>query len=110
VEAFINQDTLISEQFTLWSQQGSLVDRGKMILLPIGESIIYIQPVYLKATVGVTIPQLKRLIISQGELVVMEPSVREGLEALNRRLQANRAYGRPIRPRGPEESGPPAPR
>jgi len=110
VEAFINQDTAISEMFTLWSQMGSLVDRGKMILLPIGESIIYVQPVYLKATVGVTIPQLKRLILSQGELVVMEPSLREGLEALNRRLQANRAHERPPRPRSPGEPGPPAPR
>ena len=110
VEAFINQDTALSEQFTLWSQAGSQVDRGKMILLPIGESIIYIQPVYLKATVGVTIPQLKRLIISQGELVVMEPSIQEGLESLNKKLQAAQAHGVRIRPPEDREPRPRVPR
>jgi uncharacterized membrane protein (UPF0182 family) len=88
MEAFINQDTALSQQFTLWNQMGSQVDRGKMIMLPIGEAIVYVQPVYLKATVGVHIPQLKRLILSKGELVVMEPSLQDGLEALNKRLKA----------------------
>lgn len=93
VEAFINQDTVLSQQFTLWNQMGSQVHRGKMIMLPIGEAIVYVQPVYLKATVGATIPQLKRLILSKGELVVMEPSLEEGLEALNKRFQAVGARG-----------------
>ncbi len=87
VDAFINQDTVISQQFTLWNQMGSEVFRGKMIILPIKGSIIYIQPVYLRATSGVTIPQLKRLILSKGELVVMEPSLQQGLESLNERMR-----------------------
>jgi hypothetical protein len=101
VDAFINQDTTISQHFTLWNQMGSRVARGKMILQPIGESIVYVQPVYLAATEGVGIPQLKRLILCKGETVVMEPSLALGLEALNARMR--RA---PSRPAGPLPSAP----
>ena len=87
VDAFINQDTSISQDFTLWNQMGSRVHRGKMIIQPIGEAIVYVQPVYLEATEGIRIPQLKRLILSKGETVVMEPSLEQGLEALNRRMR-----------------------
>jgi hypothetical protein len=99
VEAFINQDTALSQQFTLWNQMGSQVERGKMIMLPIGEAIAYVQPVYLKATAGATIPQLKRLILSKGEVVVMETSLEQGLAALEARIRAARARG--LRPESP---------
>jgi uncharacterized membrane protein (UPF0182 family) len=101
VEAFINQDTTISQQLTLWNQQGSEVNRGKMITLPIGEAIVYVQPVYLKATGGVKIPQLKRLILSKGEAVVMEPSLEQGLEALDRRIRATTGRARGFEPQSP---------
>ncbi|MFZ5447286.1 MAG: UPF0182 family protein [Thermodesulfobacteriota bacterium] len=95
VDAFINQDTSISQNFTLWNQMGSRVVRGKMIIQPIGEAIVYVQPVYLAATEGIGIPQLKRLILCKGETVVMEPSLEQGLEALNARMR-----GTPARPAG----------
>jgi len=47
VEALIHQDPVISEQFTLWDQLGSQVKMGRMIILPIGNSILYVQPVYM---------------------------------------------------------------
>jgi hypothetical protein len=56
VDAIIDQDTTVSQQFTLWNQIGSAVERGNIIILPYAGSVIYIQPVYLKATAGVTIP------------------------------------------------------
>jgi len=87
VDAFIDQDTAISEQLTLWNQLGSQVERGKMILLPVRGAIIYIQPVYLKAAAGVKIPQLKRLIINKGEVTVMAPSLEQGLAILEARLR-----------------------
>jgi len=95
VDAFINQDTAISRDFTLWNQGGSRVNRGKMIIQPIGEAIVYIQPVYLEATQGIGIPQLKRLILSKGGTVVMEPSLEQGLEALDARMR-----GSTVRPQG----------
>lgn len=88
IYALMNQDTKLSEQFTLWDQSGSQVDRGKMIILPIGKVILYIQPVYLKAATKVNIPELKRLIVSQGQFVVMEPSLEEAYTRLQERIKA----------------------
>ncbi|MDD1636143.1 MAG: UPF0182 family protein, partial [Methylococcaceae bacterium] len=50
VEALVNQDPLISEQFTLWDQGGSRIEMGRMITLPMGNNILYVQPVYIAAT------------------------------------------------------------
>ncbi|MBM4288949.1 MAG: UPF0182 family protein, partial [Deltaproteobacteria bacterium] len=94
VDAMINQDTRVSEQFTLWNQMGSQVSRGKMIVLPVDGSIVYIQPVYLKAHAGLKIPQLKRLILTKGEIVVMERSLEEGFENLNKRFEAQKERAR----------------
>jgi uncharacterized protein len=85
IHALINQDTKISEQFTLWDQAGSQVERGKMIILPVGKVMLYIQPVYLQSTTQLKIPELKRLIMSQGEIVVMEPSLEEAYIKLQER-------------------------
>ncbi|MFZ2089215.1 MAG: UPF0182 family protein, partial [Desulfobaccales bacterium] len=73
IDAFIDQNTTIAQQFTLWNQLGSQVERGKMILIPVTGGVVYVQPVYLKATAGVSIPQLQRIILNKGEVTVMEP-------------------------------------
>jgi hypothetical protein len=82
VEALINQDPDIARQFTLWDQLGTHVVRGKMIILPVGNSVLFIQPVYLKATSRVTIPKLQRVIMSEGAAVVMAKSVQEAYRKL----------------------------
>ncbi len=87
IHALINQDTRISEQFTLWDQVGSQVERGKMIILPVGKVMLYIQPIYLQSTTRLKIPELKRLIMSQGEIVVMEPSLEEAYVKLQERIK-----------------------
>jgi uncharacterized membrane protein (UPF0182 family) len=104
VDAFIDQDTGISELFTLWRQAGSDVERGKMILLPLTGAVIYIQPVYMKAKLGAGIPQLKRVIVNKGEVTVMEPSLEQGFAALERRLKEITG-----RFRFPREGPPPLP-
>ena len=88
MEAIINQDTRVSEQLTLWNQMGSLVERGRMIVLPVMGSLVYIQSVYLKAAARLKIPQLKRLIICKNDTVVMEPTLEEGFAKLEERFQA----------------------
>ncbi len=113
VDAFIDQDTQISEQLTLWNQVGSQVERGKMILLPVTGAIVYIQPVYLKAAAGVKIPQLKRLILNKGEITVMEPSLEEGLARLDQRFRelrerAKRRLER-VQPPSGQKAEPPKP-
>jgi uncharacterized membrane protein (UPF0182 family) len=81
VEAMIDQNTVISQQLTLWDQKGSGVIRGKLVVIPIENSFLYIVPLYLRAE-GTNFPQLKRVIAATGDKVVMEPSLDEALAAL----------------------------
>ena len=81
VEAMINQNTTISQQLTLWNQNGSRVIRGKQIVTPIENSFLYVVPLYLTAA-ATDFPQLKRVIAIAGDRVVMEPTLDEALAAL----------------------------
>ncbi len=81
VEARIDQDPVISEQVTLWDQAGSQVLRGNMIVIPIGASNLYVEPLYLQAAES-RMPEMKRVILVSGNRVVMHPSVEASLKAL----------------------------
>jgi len=81
IEAKIDQDSEISQQLTLWSQQGSRVTRGNLLVIPIKDSILYIEPLYIQAETG-QLPELKRVLASDGERVVMEENLAQALEAL----------------------------
>ena len=75
VDALIDQSPEISEQFPLWDQPGSSVERGRMIILPMGSnSILYVQPIYMIST-KTKIPELTRVIVSIGNEVVMEKTL-----------------------------------
>jgi uncharacterized membrane protein (UPF0182 family) len=88
----INQDTEIARQITLWDQRGSEVIRGELLVIPIEESLLYVQPLYLRAEGG-QIPELKRVIVAYQNRVVME----ETLDAALARLFGDQA-GRPTAP------------
>ena len=81
IEAMINQNTTISQQLTLWNQNGSRVIRGKQIVTPIENSFLYVVPLYLTSA-ATDFPQLKRVIAIAGDRVVMEPTLDEALTAL----------------------------
>jgi len=81
IEAMIDQNTTISGQLSLWDQKGSKVTRGNLIVIPIENSFMYVEPVYLTAE-GTNIPQLKRVIVVSGDKVVMEPTLNGALDAL----------------------------
>ncbi|TKJ17838.1 hypothetical protein CEE44_04940 [Candidatus Woesearchaeota archaeon B3_Woes] len=81
IEAKFDQDSEISQQITLWSQQGSQVTRGNLLVIPIDNSLLYIEPLYIQSEQG-QLPQLKRILVSDGERVVMEESFDLALEAL----------------------------
>jgi len=87
IEAMIDQNTTISQQLTLWNQNGSRVIRGKEIVTPIENSFLYVVPLYLTAE-GTNFPQLKRVIAVAGDKVVMEPTLDEALGALFARQPA----------------------
>ncbi|HOO72406.1 MAG TPA: UPF0182 family protein [Spirochaetota bacterium] len=81
IEARIDQDPEISKQLTLWNQKGSGVIRGNMLAIPVEESILYIEPLYLKAESS-EMPELKRVIISFADQVVMEKDLPTALERM----------------------------
>lgn len=81
IEAKIDQDSIISQQLTLWSQQGSRVTRGNLLVIPIQNSILYIEPLYIQAETG-ELPELKRVLVSDGVRVVMEENLATALEVL----------------------------
>lgn len=78
IAARIDQDTQISSQLTLWNQQGSRVERGNLLVIPIGNSTLYVQPIYLLAERS-QLPELKRVVVATGNRVVMEPTFEEAL-------------------------------
>jgi len=71
VVARINQDQVISPQITLWSQQGSEVIQGTLMVIPLEESLIYVRPLYLRAQAG-RIPELTRVIVAYNNRIVMD--------------------------------------
>jgi uncharacterized protein len=81
VEARIDQDTTISQQLSLWNQTGSRVIRGNLLVIPIDDALLYVEPLYLRAEHR-ELPELKRLIASVGDRVVMSTSVDTLLAAL----------------------------
>ncbi|MDP2927032.1 MAG: UPF0182 family protein [bacterium] len=74
----INQDSEISQQITLWSQGGSQVIQGPLLVIPIEESLLYVRPLYLKAQAG-KIPELKRVVVAYENKIAMEETLEEGL-------------------------------
>lgn len=76
IEARIDQDAFISQQLSLWSQRGSQVIRGSLLAIPIEQSLLYVEPLYLAAEKG-SLPELKRVIVAFGNQIAME----ENLEA-----------------------------
>ncbi len=81
IEARIDQDTTISQQLSLWNQTGSRVIRGNLLVIPIDDALLYVEPLYLRAEQR-ELPELKRLIASTGDRVVMSQTVPTLLAAL----------------------------
>ena len=78
VVARINQDQTISPQITLWNQQGSTVNFGTLLVIPIEESLLYVRPLYLRSSTG-KIPELKRVIVAYNNKIVMAETLTRAL-------------------------------
>jgi uncharacterized membrane protein (UPF0182 family) len=81
IDARIEQDAYISQQLSLWSQRGSQVIRGSMLAIPIEQSLLYVQPLYLAAEKG-SLPELKRVIVAFGNQIAMEETLEQSLERI----------------------------
>ncbi|MFC1941465.1 UPF0182 family protein [Chloroflexota bacterium] len=81
VENRIGQDTVITEQLALWGRGGSRVIRGNLLMIPLGRSLLYVEPVFLQAEGG-GLPQLKRVIVAVGEQIAMEDTLKGSIAAI----------------------------
>ncbi|MGH2489695.1 MAG: UPF0182 family protein, partial [Candidatus Limnocylindria bacterium] len=81
IQARINQDSRISAQFTLWSQAGSEVVRGDLLVLPMGDSVLYVEPIYLRSTQS-SFPEFKRVILTDQTRIAFAETIDEGLRQL----------------------------
>ena len=79
IDARIDQDPVISQQLSLWNQRGSSVIRGSLLAIPIEQSLIYIQPLYLAAAEQGALPELRRVIVGYGNQIAMEPTLEQSL-------------------------------
>ena len=81
IEAQIDQNTTISQDFSLWSQAGSRYSRGNLFVVPINNSLLYVEPIYLEAS-NTAIPEVKRVIVAYGDKIAYEPTLAEALESM----------------------------
>ncbi|MDP9067229.1 MAG: UPF0182 family protein [Actinomycetota bacterium] len=102
VDNLINQDVEISRELTLLGQQGSNVSFGSLVILPIEEAILYVQPLFVTAADAGGIPELKKVVMVLGEEVVMEDTFEEALAALFD-LEEPAAPTEPVEPQEPDD-------
>jgi hypothetical protein len=81
IEARINQDPEISKLLSLWNQQGSSVQRGNHLVLPLNDSLLYVEPIYLQADQG-QIPEIRLVVLSDGNDLAYGPTFVEALANL----------------------------
>jgi uncharacterized protein len=86
IAARINQDQNISKDLTLWNQQGSQVLRGQMLVLPIADTFLYVDPIYIQATQA-RMPQLKKIVLATGNRLVYADTYEEALAQLSQGAQ-----------------------
>lgn len=81
IEAQIDQNTEISKEFSLWNSSGSKYRRGDLFVIPINNSIMYVEPVYLEAS-NQAIPEMKRVIVAYGDKIAYESTLADALADL----------------------------
>lgn len=86
IENRINQDGKISKQLNLWSQGGSKVIRGNLLVVPIEDTILYVEPVYIESSNSTSLPEVKRVILAYGDYIVMEKTFDEALDAILKKV------------------------
>jgi len=81
IESRIDADPVISSQVTLWDQAGSDVIRGNLIVVPVGESLLYLQPVYLQSS-SAAFPEFQKIVVASPTTIVWGDTLAEALNAL----------------------------
>ncbi|MTJ11005.1 UPF0182 family protein [Anabaena sp. UHCC 0204] len=81
IEARINQDPVISQQISLWNRQGSRVIQGNLLVIPIEQSLLYVEPIYLEATQN-SLPTLVRVVVAYENRIVMAQTLEQALQGI----------------------------
>ncbi|MFN6461152.1 MAG: UPF0182 family protein [Nostoc sp. DedVER02] len=81
IEARINQDPVISQQISLWNRQGSRAIQGNLLVIPIEESLLYVEPIYIEATQN-SLPTLVRVVVAYENRIVMTQTLEQALQAI----------------------------
>ncbi len=81
IEALINQDPVISQQISLWNRKGSQVIQGNLLVIPIEDSLLYVEPIYLEAEKN-SLPTLTRVVVVYENNIVMAETLEKALEAI----------------------------
>ncbi|MBD2740719.1 UPF0182 family protein [Coleofasciculus sp. FACHB-1120] len=98
IEALINQDPVISQQISLWNRQGSRAIQGNLLVIPIEQSLLYVEPLYLEAEQN-SLPTLVRVIVAYENRIVMAETLEEALQAIFQPEEsATPAIIRPVEP------------
>ncbi|TQS75773.1 UPF0182 family protein [Ornithinibacillus gellani] len=82
IENRINQDSVISQQLNLWSQGGSEVIRGNLLAIPIEDTVLYVEPVYIESSNETSLPEVKQVIMAYEDHIVMEATFDEALDKI----------------------------
>ena len=82
ISARIDQDQVISKDLTMWNQQGSQVLRGQVLVLPIDNTFLYVEPIYLQAAQA-RIPQLQKVVLALGDRVIYSNTYEDALAQLS---------------------------
>jgi len=78
----INQDTIISKELSLWNTQGSQVQFGETVIVPIKNSLLYVEPMYLRAKGKTSIPEMKKVIVSYGGKIILDDNIELALKQI----------------------------
>lgn len=98
VESTISSTPEISQSLTLWNQQGSQASRGNLLVIPIRDSLLYVEPLYLQGS-NSPLPRLQRVIVAYDNQVAMAPTLEQALASI---------FGEGVAPSQPGPEGPPA--
>jgi uncharacterized protein len=98
----INQDPLISKEISLWNKEGSEILYGDTMIIPINNSLLYVEPVYIRATGKNSIPEMKRIVVGFGDKLILSESIDSALEQIFNYTEApSQAPGTPAIPNTP---------
>ena len=107
VQARIDADKSVSEQITFWDSSGSRVVRGNLLVLPVGDSLLYVQPLFLQADQN-SIPELKKVVVVHGGSIQMRDTLAESLSALFGEAVDVEPPGQPPSTGGDDDEGEPS--